>query len=450
MGAARLLNRRVDWLTVAFRVELDQSIVKLLTERAAVAKEHGRAEVDLTDPNGHEIRFELKRTRAPERWYLENADLRLLVDLQAAGRKQAEDPNTPNPEWLPGWTVEVIPCVEFLATHALPEVLDTMRLAAAAFGRLLDERLRRFDLAADFTDWELRADHYDSMLRHGRVKMTSFDEGIPWTDGKATYLRFQAHTGKGVFSGITLGSGGPVRMRLYDKTLELAQQGTDDKRDIEHTAWRNSAGGWDGKERVTRLEFQIRGEALDELELRDPSKLEEKADSVWQYMTQRWARLVVLGTATRRTRCDTDQKWAAAQAVVFFHPATPARRRRVRGFCGFGQFFGSIVSHLNYHELTHPMAREFSKSLKTVDPETGEVLAISEKEFAASFSEAEAAKLARELAVQFGQWVSNVLANQWLKNSRASLEQIAVLVRANAARAALMPRAPPAVPLAAE
>jgi hypothetical protein len=438
VNAARLLNRRVDWLTVAFRVVLEPLTLQLLTERAAVAAEHTRAEVVLVDPNGHDLRFELKRTRAPERWYLENADLRVLVDVNASGRT-LEPGDKPGRKWLPGWTVEIIPRMEFLSTHSLREVLDAMRTAAQAFGCLLAERLRRFDLAADFTNWTLAADHYNAMLRHGRVKMTSFDEGVPFTEGKARYLRFQAHTGRGKFSGITLGSGGPVRMRLYDKTLELEQQGTDDKRAIEHLAWSNAVGGWEPSERVTRLEFQIRGEALDELDMRDPAKLEEKADSVWQYMTQRWARLILPGTASRRSRCDLDPKWAAAQAVRFFHAATPARRIRVRSCADFGQFFGTILSHLNGDAVTWGMANEFRKC----GPE---------KAFAQAMPEKDAAGLVRELAEQFGQWVSNALAQKWLKDPNASVEKVATLVRAYHARAAptARPPSPATLPLAAE
>jgi hypothetical protein len=131
--------------------------------------------------------------------------------------------------------------------------------------------------------------------------------------------------------------------RIYNKTAELRLAGREEKRAIEHALW--TSGGWDGSADVTRVEFQHRGEFLDEVELRDPDELEGKLDAVWQHDVK-WLRLVEPSTASRRTRCSLDPRWSAVAATEFRHRAEPVERVRNRGGAKPEHVLGAAMSRM--------------------------------------------------------------------------------------------------------
>lgn len=425
----KLLQRRVDWLTLAFRVELGHELVTYLEARAELAAQHGKADVELVDPNGRTLLFAMKRTRAPRRWYLENAEFRALVDLEAPGRHRTPPPASAE---VPGWTVELIPFATYLATHELSETLEALRDTAAAFGKLHGERLRRVDLAADFEGWTLDRSDVDAWVKHPRAHLFAYLERPtePENDD-AEEEPPRLHFVQGAFTGFTVGQGGPVRMRLYDKTRELKDNEDEAKQAIEHSAWHRS--GWSGSD-VVRLEFQLRGTALDELSARDPLELGEKLDPLWQYLSQRWCRLVTPNTASRLSRCKLDPRWQAAQAVVFRHETTtPAARVRLRGACSFEQLFGSLCSYLAAEGLTHKTADTLRR-------------AGDERAVAAAMSEQERAAFLRSIADELAGELSRELARVWLRSPEASTVKTLTILRAYRARFATAPpkkRGPP-------
>lgn len=430
-----LLQRRVDWLQVAFRVEPDAAVLSYLTDRAELAAEHGCAEVRLTDPDGRELLLELRRNRIPGRFQLSNADVRVSFDLEAPGRRR--DPAAPQPPdvdvetLLPGWTVEVIPRAPYLARVSLADALERCRAVARCFGVSRGERLRRFDLAADFAGWDLRAEEWDKWVHHPRCTLTAYgglhcdfgDPEAPATDQTDETDEAERHYVQTRFTGFSLGKG-PVRMRLYDKTAELEGRGDAAKLELEHGSW--TAGGWDGAARVSRLEYQIRGEALDELILRDPSALEGMIDSVWAYLTRRWSRFVLLGTATRRSRCKLDPRWEAAQAVVFEHAASPAPRVRIRGACDFDQLYGSLLSFL----LDRGHLQDVGRELRSLGHEVRGIGAMTEDS---------QVTVLRTLAAHLSARLETELLARWLRRPGRSLSRVATTTRAAVARFATGP-----------
>jgi hypothetical protein len=106
--------------------------------------------------------------------------------------------------------------------------------------------------------------------------------------------------------------------------------------------------GWTPDEQVTRVEFQLRGTALDELDLRDPTakRLAERLDPVWQYLTRCWLRMVN-DDATRKSRCSDSKTWQEVQAVKFVHAASPATRSRRRGGATHEQALGALLSSMH-------------------------------------------------------------------------------------------------------
>jgi len=295
-----------------------------LAERQAIADLSRGAELKLA--NG--VAVALSPNRRHEFYAFENADVRGVVDLLGSG----------------GWILEVVLLATFLATHSLADALAVAELVAEGFGEVLQARLRRFDLAADFVGWPLRRDDAERLsTRAGKssfiVDSKDFDEVE--TQLVKPAVREFARNGVGV-TGFAIGSGNDLSARIYAKSFELNLPGREAKREIEHALWR--ARGWKGQD-VTRVEFQHRGPFLDETKLRDPYDLESKLDEIWAYDTQKFLRMKELGTASRLERCAEDPRWIATRAA-FRHDVSPIpRTRAIRGGANAALVVGATLSH---------------------------------------------------------------------------------------------------------
>jgi len=318
------VSRRVDALVLAFRVQLRTDVARTLEVAAGSAETHGRAAVVLGS-----LAFELRNSRKSEFFHLENADCRVVVDLRAAE----------------GWTVEVVLRAIFLATHVVRDALSLAEQIATELGAWTGKRVRRVDLCADFVGFPLRWSDAKRFVTQ-RAGLTSF---VPETKdfdrlgalAADELVRVYADRGR-VVTGFTIGKGNALSARIYDKTIELRVTGDEGKRHVEESQWGRE--GWLG-ESVTRVEFQARGMALDELDLRDPDNLEERLDALWQYCVS-WLRLIEPGSASRLRRCKNDRRWEAVTSLIFFHESAPARRQRVRGGARAEHVLGAARSRL--------------------------------------------------------------------------------------------------------
>ena len=179
-------------------------------------------------------------------------------------------------------------------------------------------RARRVDLSADFLGFDLASIDPAAWVTPRRVNIKDM----------GTLATF-SHAGER--TGFMLGKSA-VALRVYDKTEELRKpENAGAKRDEEHARFR--AAGWNGIDPVVRVEFQVRGDALDQFDLRDPGKLLANLDALWCYLTRRrrdqespWVRLIVPGSARRRARCALDPRWAAVQRVLFSGVQAPPAR----------------------------------------------------------------------------------------------------------------------------
>lgn len=318
----RALAWRVDWLTVAYQVDIPAELDDEFDERQAVCALARVAELKVGP-----FTFSLARSRSIDRFHFENHDCRVLYDRHASD----------------GWNVEVVLRATFLATHTLCESLALSTEIARALGRLKASRLRRVDLAADYVGFPLERCDADNLVTT-RSKVTGFltgDKDVSGNDFGQDLLEHQA--ADRTVTGLTVAPGNPIMVRIYDKTAEVSLPGREEKRAIEEELWRR-AGRTSG-EQVTRVEVQLRGAALDDFKLRDPVELQGKMDGVWQYCVGRWARLVV-PTSTRRSRCGLDPRWQAVVATVFSRPSAPATRRRTRGGATALHALGTSISRL--------------------------------------------------------------------------------------------------------
>jgi hypothetical protein len=282
----------------------------MLVERQDEARRLG---VDVaTELGGHA--FSMVRSRKEGAWRLDGEDCTVMLD-------EHPDSKADNRHWR----VSVECRGMWLATRE--------RRAPAEFGRELarvvlvavtGERLVRVDLAADVAGLPV-----DRIARGAWVSR-----------GQA---RVQPHYGRDtILEGWSIGERGEFFLRAYDKTRQLLTQ-DEGKQEYEHETWK--AAGWDGAEPVTRVEYELRGEVLGELQVREPSRFLEAIDSVWKYATDA-RRLVRRRTATRASRCLTDPRWDVVRAATFEREnAQPAKRtRKAAGFVSGRRLFGAALS----------------------------------------------------------------------------------------------------------
>ena len=145
-------------------------------------------------------------------------------------------------------------------THDLAFVLNTLSR------KVSKPNVSRVDLFTDFTTQQ-NLDDID--ITHWVTRTTLFDKH---------YIR--PH-----FSGWSIGYKGDISARLYDKTLEIKKSGKDYLIPI----W--LAAGWDGEQKVWRLEFQYKREILNTLQSVSLEALLPNKGPLWRFACHDWLRL---------------------------------------------------------------------------------------------------------------------------------------------------------------
>lgn len=379
-----LVGARVDWLEVAFRVDLSDKSRKLLQRRAVVARreETGAGIVLALRP------FKMAPPRIEGLWRLQNEVCRVEVNEKAPG----------GDEHTPGWTVRcTFSGTSLLATGWRTAIEEAWHIAKGV-GVVVEARFGRLDLCADVAHYGLSPDDRLSFVKQRRVSSRSmFHDGKPkvrrkkrtgtsgevqqtesvsWVvDGRKIFDEEQAThvmmwASGDTFTGFTIGNRETVSCRIYDKLVQLRTQATD-SRLAEFGWWQGQ--GWDGKAPVTRVEFQVSGEALVELSMRLPVRGEAGAavhvglfgaclDGLWAYCSQKWLRLVRRGERTLLP------KWREVQRAVFVAASEPRERHRRRGAASAAQAEGALLS-LVASTGNMPAAQWPPR----IDPKTGEV-----------------------------------------------------------------------------
>jgi len=116
------------------------------------------------------------------------------------------------------------------------------------------------------------------------------------------------HSSRRKFSGCSIGAGGNISARLYNKTVEMQKVPRPYLEEIHRDL------GWDGKQEVWRLEFQFRRAALRELGLRSFSSLNDSLAGLWQYASVDWLRLTIPSeTDLTQSRWPTASVWEILQ-----------------------------------------------------------------------------------------------------------------------------------------
>jgi hypothetical protein len=434
--AVKVLGSRVDALTLAYRVKLDPAFVAALCARAEVAKEHGRAafrwgvqaprdssgvvssrrqlgplrarwadEADAAE-RVSKVWGELRYSRASKTWNIVNEPFfRLRIDLHAPGGgalvtcgycrgmgsvkgvacSHCEANGT---EEEPGWTVEIVWYAQTLADWGLDLALRESAAIAALMGDVREQRLRRIDLCADVDGWEIASADVRRLAKRPRAKWAVDDSGVDKAIDEAANVHGRGALAKRRITGISVGRGGAMMARIYDKRAEVERD--ERRQEAEEARWK--AAGWDGEAPIARVEFQIRGVALTELGIRDPDAVVEpvvrvepyvdaygkrrlrrvvegqriltaeedgravqmtivhRLASIWSTCLD-WVRLVVPeytrgGKLKAASRLRDDPRWALLREVEFSNVrrAIPIRRYRPRAAASAAQALGVSLS----------------------------------------------------------------------------------------------------------
>ena len=364
MNERRVVQARVAAYTGAGRVELEPELLRVLEHAAGVKNvaRHGAATVEFRRLLG-------ALTYAQNgKFNITNARYRVMIQPKATGGRAL-----PGGEREAGWTVEVVWYAQGAADLAPSTVYETTRELAGDFGKVYEARTRRLDLAADVVGYDLRPEDAERFKRPSwSAKVSDFPFAARAGDGandEAEALEKDAPdtVERGVVrhwlrkvTGFTVCPGGLLMARIYDKTthLKLLKEET---RKAEEERWRE--GGWQGPdEAVTRVEFQIRGEALKEFGVRDPDRmwdletrqrfasLDDVVDRIWRACLS-WVELRD-DRHERIARCDVDPRWRVLSTARFQRDASaPQSRRRLRGGVSVEQAMGAVLSVLGAREL---------------------------------------------------------------------------------------------------
>lgn len=352
----------------------------------------------------------MKYLRGSYTYNVTNATYRVRIDPRA--QKEEEEGIAPTE---PGWTVEVVWDAQALASlEHVGLAVDRTRELAESLGEVFEVRLRRVDLAADVAGWKVGVHDLHNLVKRPQAVARPRDltrcacgyerrahdkhgvGGCAATGCEAFELEERGmffmkkivqrcgcgcapeeHTRRGCkacgacpgfalervervvpeITGIAVAEGGPIMARFYNKRVQLESQ-PEEKRRAEESRWRER--GWDGAEAVTRVEFQLRGEAIAEFGLRNPEecvnpktvrvdyahgkvawpkgyagcplqvfgRLETRLDDVWRYCLS-WVRIVERD-ATRLSRCTPAPQWRVLAPLSFRGDEVAAFRRRSR------------------------------------------------------------------------------------------------------------------------
>lgn len=359
LGAhVRIVHNRVDSFVVAFRVQLSEEARRALVRAAETARRHGRSAVRVAS-----LDWEFKLGSASTVYNLRrDQHVRMRIDLEAAGAVMTPTTNALGEAVIdhePGWTVEIVFYAAHLACVGVVAAKSEAEKLARDLGDVFDARLRRLDLAADVAGWALRAKDRRAFVRRSRVRTSIFAHAPHGHNLRApapAELRASATAYETrQITGFSVGRGDVVA-RVYDKREELQLDASRHKAPAEEARWRE--GGWDGQEKITRVEFQLRGEALKELGARsldtvhDPAtgeitELGDYLPRIWSTCLM-WLRLVKREkTRTGRdkplTRCPDDPRWQVLRTASW-GDAPPIRRKRERGGASSSQALGSVLS----------------------------------------------------------------------------------------------------------
>lgn len=278
----RLLRLAVDSLYLSYPGELHDATFSALQRLKTYAQsEHLDQLANAQYPIGSHI-FEVK-DRGTGMFPFILVDNAYRIQLSRPGKK------------LPMAYVQV--SAEYLAYKSPKDVQDELQVLLSELGLLSGYNVvSRIDLAADFST---------------PVIMDSWHRSA-WVC-RATEIHSYAKDQ--VFTGWTIGMGGVIGCRLYNKIKEIVHSGKAWAMDL----WLPM--GWQPGEDVWRLEFEFKRDFLKERGLGSLDTVLDNLNGLWSYATNEWLRLTVPNEAdSTRSRWPTHHLWTALASINWDAP----------------------------------------------------------------------------------------------------------------------------------
>ena len=222
---------------------------------------------------------------------------------------------------------------EYLAFKGPVAVQDELKVLLSEFGEITGQNMvSRIDLSADFSSSCVMDSWHRSAWVTRAVEIHS-------------YARDQQ------FTGWTIGMGGIIGARLYDKTKEIEHSG----KSWAETLW--LPAGWEPGQQVWRLEFEFKRDCLKERNLSSLDSILANLNGLWCYATTEWLRLTEPNPAdSTRARWPTHPLWIALASVdwettggVLLKRFTNARMPDEKRL--FSMVFSSLVTYMAMNQI---------------------------------------------------------------------------------------------------
>jgi hypothetical protein len=182
------------------------------------------------------------------------------------------------------------------------QVGDELRALLAELGEVEAPKVSRIDLYVDFSsDLDMESWGREAWV----TKASAVNQ---YAEGK-------------VFTGWTIGAGGVLMGRLYQKLIESQKT----NKTYLHDLWR--LAGWDGAMPVWRMEFEFKREVLMQVGLDGLPSVLGCLDGLWSYATTEWLRLAMpSGTDQTRSRWPIHPLWMAISSIDWEGDSGPLLR----------------------------------------------------------------------------------------------------------------------------
>lgn len=271
-GEFKILRNGVDSLYLSFKGELHQETFRRLEALKEAAQTEGKEHLAQVQLEGHIFTVSDKGRKGFD-YVIHDNCFEIALSSTAARR--------------PVGYVKV--ASSYLAANTLQQTYNKLYTVMNALCYLEDTgTVSRADLFMDFC-----ADV-------GFVALLTPENFV-----RTAHIMRPYYDGKGEMTGIDFGLGGDLSCRLYNKTRQIKDVGGQEYLPL---LW--SKAGWDGIEDVWRLEFQLRRNPLSQFSIIRVQDLQERLESLWEYLTKDWLRLVIPNQSDKtRSRWITHPIW---------------------------------------------------------------------------------------------------------------------------------------------
>lgn len=222
----------------------------------------------------------------------------------------------------------------YLCSIAPVEAEKHLRSILGELGSLSSSaHVSRIDLCADFVSPE---------------NMESWGREAWITRGK----KIDAHAVNGTFTGWSIGLGGKISCRLYNKLLEIHTSGRTDLVPL----WREV--GWQENDPVWRIEFQLMRDVLNEHGLISLDSVLSNLNGLWSYAVTEWLRLTLPNPDDQtRSRWPIHPLWGYISSIDWESDGGPlARSFKATRLPDENRIFSlgasSIASYMAKHGIT--------------------------------------------------------------------------------------------------